>query len=81
MDFRCRISLSPGFDHSPVKHRYHPTLGFGEFNAAHRFCKAVDEVSNFLKPCSHMAEFMPLSDKRNKFIRGVSELEEIFQAA
>ena len=67
--------------HRPVKHRYHSTLGFGEFNAAHRFCKAVDEVSNFLRPRSRMAEFVSLSDKRKKFIQGVSELKEKFQAA
>lgn len=67
--------------HRPVKHRYHPTLGFGEFNAAHRFCKAVDEVSKFLRPRSYMAEFVSLSEKRKKFIKDVSELKEIFQAA
>ena len=67
--------------HRPVKHRYHPTLGFGEFNAAHRFCKAVDEVSNFLRPRSYMAEFVSLSEKRRKFIKGVDELQELFQAA
>lgn len=42
--------------HRTVKHRYHPTLGLGEFEATRRFCKAVDEVGNFLKPRSRMAE-------------------------
>jgi putative transposase len=39
--------------HRGIKHRYyHPTLGFGEFEAAQRFCQAVDEVRNFLRPRS-----------------------------
>jgi len=25
---------------------YYPTIGFGEFEAAQRFCQAVDEVGN-----------------------------------
>ena len=67
--------------HRPVKHRYYPTLGFGEFEAAQRFCKAVDEVSNFLRPRSQMAEFVSLSDRRNILIQGVEKLEVLFQAA
>ncbi len=67
--------------HRPVKHRYYPTLGFGKFEAAERFCKAVDEVSNFLRPRSRMAEFVCLSDRRKRFMTGVEELEAIFQAA
>lgn len=33
--------------HRRIKHRYYPTLGFGEFDAAQRFCRAVDEVAIF----------------------------------
>jgi transposase-like protein len=67
--------------HRTVKHRYYPTLGFGEFEAAQRFCKAVDEVGNFLRPRSQMAEFVCLSDRRKKFTKGVEDLEALFQAA
>ncbi|MGR3278686.1 IS6 family transposase [Acaryochloris marina NIES-2412] len=67
--------------HRPVKHRYHPTFGFGEFNAAQRSCKAVDEVSNFLRPRTRMAEFVSLPEKRRKFIKGVNELQDLFQAS
>ena len=67
--------------HRRIKHRYYPTLGFGEFNAAQRFCRAVDEVGNFLRPCSRMAEFVCLSDRRQKFMKGVEELEALFQTA
>ena len=67
--------------HRPIKHRYYPTLGFGEFEAAQRFCQAVDEVANFLRPRSRMAEFVCLSERRARFIKGVNELEVLFLTA
>lgn len=67
--------------HRRIKHRYYPTLGFGEFNAAQRFCKAVDEVGNFLRPRSRMSEFVSLRDRRERFTKGVEALEALFQAA
>ena len=63
------------------KHRYYPTLGFDEFDAAQRFCRAVDEVGNFLSPRSRMTEFVSLSDRRERFMKGVEELEVLFYAA
>ena len=67
--------------HRPVKHQYYTTLGVGEFEAAAQFCKAVDEVANFLRQRSHMTEVVALSDRRKKFMQGVEELEVLFQAA
>ncbi len=75
--------------HRRIKHRYYPTLGFGEFDAAQRFCRAVDEVGNFLRPQTRMAEFVCLSvgeaspseNRRQKFVKGVEELEALFKAA
>ncbi len=67
--------------HRTVKHRYYPTLGFGEFEAAQRFCKVVDEVGHFLRARSRMAEFVSLSDRRERFKSKVDELATIFQAA
>ncbi len=66
--------------HRCIKHRYYPTLGFGEFEAAQRFCQAVDEVGNFLRLRSQIAEFMCLSECRQRFVKGVEELEVLFQA-
>ncbi len=66
--------------HRRIKHRYYPTLGFGEFEAAQRFCRAVDEVGNFLRPQTRMAEFVSLADRRKHFIAGCKELEALFQA-
>ena len=67
--------------HRGIKHRYYPTLGFGEFGAAERFCLAVDEVNNFLRPRSRMAEFVCLSDRGKRFLNGIEELENLFHAA
>ncbi len=67
--------------HRVVKHRYYPTLGFGEFEAAQRFGQAVDEVSNFLRPRTHLAELVSLSERRTSFLKGVAELKSLFQAA
>lgn len=75
--------------HRPVKHRYYPTLGSSKFEAAQRFCQAVDEVSNFLRPRSQMAEFVSLSvgeaspaeNRRGRFMQGVEEQAVLFQDA
>ncbi|MEO1131184.1 MAG: DDE-type integrase/transposase/recombinase [Cyanobacteria bacterium J06639_1] len=67
--------------HRRIKHRYYPTLGFGEFDAAQRFCRAVDEVGNYLRPRRRMAEFVSLNDRRKNFMKGVKELEALFQGA
>ena len=67
--------------HRRVKYRYYPSLGYGEFDVAQRFCQAVDEIGHVLRPRSQMAEFVCLSDLRQRFIQGVEELEVLFQAA
>ena len=67
--------------HRGIKHRYYPTLGFGEFEAAQRFCQAVDKVGNFLRPRNQMAEFVCLSDRRQRFLQGIKGLETLFHAA
>lgn len=67
--------------HRGQKYRYYPTLGFGAFDSAQRFCQAYEEVSNFLRYRQRMGEFVSLSGKRKKFIKGVEELEVIFHAA
>ena len=64
--------------HRGIKHRYYPTMGFGEFEAAERFCSAVDEVNNFLRPRTHMRESVSSSERRNKFVQGVRDLEALF---
>lgn len=67
--------------HRGIKHRYYPMMGFGEFDAAQRFCQAFDEVRNFLRPRGRMTEVVSLNKRRERFLTKVSELEEIFLVA
>ena len=67
--------------HRRVKYRYYPRLGYGDCDAAQRFCRAVDEVGHVLRPCTHMAGFVCLGDLRERFRQEVEELEVLFQAA
>ena len=67
--------------HRRVKHRYYPTFGFGELEAVQRFCQAVDEVGNVLRGRRYMTEFLSLSERRERFLNGVKELEVLFYAA
>ena len=67
--------------HRWVKSRYYPSLGYGDFDAAQRFCQAVDEVGHVLRPRSQMSEFVCLSDRRQRFMESVEALEVLFQAA
>jgi len=64
-----------------IKQRYYPLIGFGEFEAAQRFCQAFDEVRNFLRACSRMTEVVSLNERTERFLSKVSELEEVFLAA
>ena len=65
--------------HRKIKSRYYPSLGSGEFNAAQRFCQAVEEVSQFLRPKTRMAEFLCLNELKEKFITRIEKLEQLFQ--
>lgn len=67
--------------HRGIKQRYYPMLGFGEFGAAQRFCRAFDEVRHFLRPQRRMGEYVCLSERREHFLSKVQELEAIFMAA
>ena len=68
-------------DQRGIKHRYYPMLGFGAFESAKRFCGAFEEVRQYLRPRTQMAEFVSLSMRRTLFIERVQALEVMFQAA
>jgi transposase-like protein len=68
-------------DHRGVKQRYYPTLGFGAFESAKRFCQAFDEMRNFFRPRTKMTELVSLLEQREQFLKRVDELEVLFQAA
>ena len=49
---RCSAYLNRRIerDHRGVKQRYYPTLGFGEFRSAQRFCRVFEEVRQYFRP-------------------------------
>src|SRR6185503_1875551 len=54
-------------DHRGVKQRYYPMRGFENFDSAARFCRAFDEVRNYLR-CRHtFGETMSLTEQRRAF--------------
>jgi hypothetical protein len=59
-------------DHRGVKGRYRPMRGFKEFGAAHRFCRAFDEVRNFLRPAHHVNQDVSLAHRRAIHVRRVA---------
>ncbi len=66
--------------HRGIKQRYYPTLGFGAFESAQRFCQVYDEVRNFVRPQRYMIQVVSLSEERERFVERVNELQLIFQA-
>ncbi len=66
--------------HRGIEQRYYPTLGFGGFESAQRFCQAYDEVKNFMRPQRCMTEVVSLSERKELFVTRVNELQVIFQA-
>ncbi len=68
-------------DHRGIKQRYHPTLGFHNFDAAQRFCRMVDEVRDFLRARRWMGEKVSLPERRAQFLVRVTELQGLFVPA
>jgi transposase-like protein len=68
-------------DHRGIKQRYYPTLGFGAFDSARRFCQAVDEVRQFFRSRRRMRELVSLLQRREPFLKRVNELQMMFQIA
>ena len=67
--------------HRPVKARYYPTLGFGAFESAKRFCEAFDELHQYFRPRRRMREFVCLSEQRMMFCERATELKAMFLEA
>ncbi len=67
--------------HRGIKQRYYPTLGFGAFESAQRFCQAYDEVRNLIRPQRYMIKVVSLFKRRKRFIERFNEPQAIFQAA
>jgi hypothetical protein len=55
--------------------------GFKEFGAADRFCRAFDEVRNFLRPASHINQDVSLAHRRAIHVQRVAALRDLISAA
>jgi hypothetical protein len=68
-------------DHRAIKGRYRPMRGFKEFDAAHRFCRAFDEVRNFLHPDSYINQKVSLARRRAIHVQRVAALRDLISVA
>ena len=55
--------------------------GFKNFDAAHRFCRAFDEVRNFLRPTCYINQTVSLATRRAIHVRRVAALRDLISAA
>jgi transposase-like protein len=68
-------------DQRGVKQRYYPMRGFGNFDAAARFCSAYDEQCNYFRTRSKPKEVVSLAEARQLFRQRFAELKEELIAA
>jgi putative transposase len=55
--------------------------GFKEFGAAHRFCRAFDEVRNFLRSARYINQTISLACRRAIHVQRVAALRDLISAA
>ena len=63
--------------HRPLKQRYYPMLGFGNFESASRFCSTFDEVHNYFRNEGSMSS----AERRSLFMSRWRELIKNVSAA
>ena len=68
-------------NHRGIKGRYRPMRGFKNFDAAQRFCRAFDEVRNFLRPTCYINQTVSLATRRAIHVRRVAALRDLISAA
>jgi putative transposase len=68
-------------DHRGIKGRYRSMRGFKNFDAAHRFCRAFDEVRNFLRPTSYINQSVSLARRRVIHVQRVAALRDLISVA
>src|SRR3978361_462339 len=56
-------------DHRGIKGRYRPMCGFKCPRSAARFCRAYDELRNFLRPRSRHHPYVPADGPRRQLLR------------
>jgi putative transposase len=65
-------------DHRGIKQRYYPMHGFGNFQAAARFCSAFDELRQYLRFRQSMGERVSLVERRRAFRERLAALQALF---
>ena len=68
-------------DHRGIKGRYRPMRGFKCPRSAARFCRAYDELRNFLRPRSRHNQYVPADCRRLQFLRRTMTVLAILEAA
>ena len=68
-------------DHRGRKGRYRPMLGFKCPRSAARFCRAYDELRNYLRPRSRRNQHVPAFHRRVLFLRRTVTVLAILEAA
>ena len=67
--------------HRGVKGHYRPMRGFKAFGSADRFCRAFDEIRNFLRPTSTINQSVSLACRRGIHVQRVAALRDLISAA
>jgi len=68
-------------DHRGVKGRYGPMRGFKCPRSASRFCRAYDELRNFLRSRSRTNQQVSADHRRFHFLRRTATVLSVLQAA
>jgi transposase-like protein len=68
-------------DHRGIKGRYRSMRGFKCPRSAARFCRAYDELRNFLHPSSRHNQYVPAACRRLQFLRRTVTVLAILEAA
>jgi transposase-like protein len=68
-------------DHRGLKGRYRPMRGFECPGSAARFCRAYDELRNFLRPQSRYNQHVPAHRRRSLFLGRTATVLAILEAA
>jgi putative transposase len=68
-------------DHRGIKGRYRPMRGFKDIGAARRFCRAYDELRQFLRPMTAHKELVSLGRRRAIHVQRVAALRDMISAA
>ena len=55
--------------------------GFKAFGSADRFCRAFDEIRNFLRPTSTINQSVSLACRRGIHVQRVAALRDLISAA